>query len=309
MAGEGRIHGVDAFIAELAGRQHGVVASWQLTTAGIARGVVFHRLESGRLHPLHRGVYAVGHACVSLRGRMMAAALSCGPRGVVSHASSASLSCVIPLVSRWTDVTVPRPLRARSGVILHTSVLPSDEVTRVDGIPTTTVARTLLDLAAVLDARRLERCINEAEVRRLGSQLSLPDLLDRYPRRRGTGTIREILAAGRLGSDVTREELEARFRAFLIERSISLPAFNAPLRAGGSTMEVDCVWRAARLIVELDGRGAHNTDRAIERDKRRDRLLAASGWLVVRVTWRQLHREPVELERDLRRTIALRTAS
>lgn len=238
----------------------------------------------------------------------MAAALSCGPPGVVSHFSAAADSGILDPRDGWPHVTTPTRLHRRRGLILHSATLAPDEIRRVDGLPLTCVPRTLLDLATVLPPWRLERAMNEAEVRRLTDPLSLPDLLERYPRRHGTAAIRSILAAGRLGQDITKEELEARFRALLVERGISMPAFNASVSVEGAVLEADCLWRRERLIVELDGSGPHNTPAAIERDKRRDRRLAAAGWLVMRVTWRQLHDEPEAVERDLRRTLAARRA-
>lgn len=205
-------------------------------------------------------------------------------------------------------MTSPTSRRRRRGIVLHSSTLPDDEIRQVDGLPVTSVPRTLFDLATLLKPYRLERAMNEAEVRQLTDQLSLPDLLDRYPRRQGTRAIRQILATQRLGEDITKEELEALFRAFIIERGIPKPLFNASIEVDGIRLEPDCLWRDQRLIVEVDGGGPHNTRAAIERDKRRDRLLAGAGWLVIRVTWRQLHDEPDALERDLRRTLAARSA-
>ena len=118
--------------------------------------------------------------------------------------------------------------------------------------------------------------------------LSIEDLLDRYPRRAGTPALRAILAAGRLGAGITRSNLEDRFLAFLAAHGLPRPAVNAGVWAGGRWFECDCVWHAACVIVELDGRETHATVAAFERDRARDRALVAAGWRVVRVTWRQL---------------------
>jgi hypothetical protein len=170
----------------------------------------------------------------------------------------------------------------------------------VRGIRVTTVPRTLFDLAAVLPAHQVERAINEAEFRRLTNPLSLGDLVDRYRRRRGVPMIRAILARVRAGAQITRSDLEARFLAFLDGVGLPRPETNAHLMVGGSWIECDCVWRDRRVIVELDGRATHDTAAAFERDRTRDRKLAARGWRHARITWRQLQDEPEALASDLR---------
>lgn len=186
----------------------------------------------------------------------------------------------------------------------HESMLEADEVEEADGIPVTSVSRTLFDLAAVVDRQRLERGMNEAEVRRLTSRLSLPDLLDRYPGRRGNAVLRDILRAENALSGVTRQELEARFSALLDARRLPRPRHNADIAMRGRFFEFDCLWREQRVIVELDGRAAHGTWRAFETDRARDRIFLAEGWSVMRVTWRQLRDEPSAVASDLRRLLA-----
>jgi very-short-patch-repair endonuclease len=157
-----------------------------------------------------------------------------------------------------------------------------------------------LDLAAVLDRRATERAIDEAEVHRYTDPISLPALLARYPRRRGTAAIRSILAAGAVGTTFTRSELEERFLRFLSQRRLPRPELNAPIALRGGFVEVDCLWRRVRVIAELDGRAVHGTAAAFERDRARDRALNAAGWRVVRITWRQLSSEARDLAEDIR---------
>jgi Protein of unknown function (DUF559) len=146
--------------------------------------------------------------------------------------------------------------------------------------------------------------MHEAEVRLLTDPLSLNDLVLRYPRQMGLPLIKRILADRAIGQTVTRSELEARFLAFLDEVGLPRPATNAPIALGdGTRVEADCVWSAARLIVELDGHASHATSQSFERDRRRDRALSSEGWTVVRVTWRQLHAEQAQLAEDLRALI------
>jgi very-short-patch-repair endonuclease len=177
-------------------------------------------------------------------------------------------------------------------------------VTTVDGIPVTTVPRTLFDLAAVIPFHQLSRAVNEAEVRRLWDPLSLNDLLTRHPRRPGAAALRAVLATP--GVNITRSELEDRFLELLRDARLPRPETNVSIEVNGIWIEVDCMWRQQRLSVELDGHAIHATRSAFESDRARDRALIASGWRVMRITWRQLHDEPEALTRDLRASLAAR---
>jgi very-short-patch-repair endonuclease len=180
-----------------------------------------------------------------------------------------------------------------------------DEIETVEGIPVTSASRTLLDLASVLSPGQLERALNEAEVRRLTSRRSIPELMRRHPRRAGAATLRRLLEEGAATRGVTKRELEARFADFVRKHGLPAPRRNAQIEVGGRFFEVDCLWPRRRLIVELDSRGFHDTDRAFERDRERDRILLADGYRTTRVTWRALHAEPREVLADLRRTLGL----
>jgi hypothetical protein len=230
----------------------------------------------------------------------MAAVLAAGRGAVLSHTSAAGLLSIRHPANSHIEVTAPRRIRPPKGVRAYRRSLPDDEITVVDAISVTTVPRTLLDLATVLSPRQVERAIEEAEVKRLYDALSLADLVERYPGRRGTRVIKAILAVDRIGSTITRSDLEERFLALLEPRSLPQPELNVPLAVNGGWIEADCVWRPQRLVVELDSRTIHGTPRAFERDRARDRALHAAGWRVVRVTWRQLHREANRLVADLR---------
>ena len=294
-------HPLDRAIARLAERQHGIVGRSQLLRLGASKRAIEYRVESGRLHPVHRGVYAVGHRLVPVEGPCMAAVLAVGPDAVASYRSAGARWAILRYGPRWVEITAARALRSRPGLRIYRAALPPDEITIVDGIPVTTVARTLLDLAAVVDFARLERALHEAEIRGLWDFASLRELLDRYPRRRGTVNLRAIIDAASLGVAVTRSELEDRFVAFIDHVGLPRPAINACVKTSdGDRLEADCVWREQRVIVELDGHAVHATTVAYERDRARDRALTAAGWRVVRVTWRQLHREADQLEADLR---------
>jgi hypothetical protein len=181
--------------------------------------------------------------------------------------------------------------------------VPADEVGRCRGILVTNVARTILDIAPTLTPARLKSVIDAAENQHLSGPLSLADLLERYPRRAGTAAVRRVLAEGRIGVDVPREELELRFTEFVERFGLPRPAVNALVETGDAWREVDCVWREARLIVELDSRKHHDNSSAFEADRARDRSLISEGWRVIRVTWRQLHERPADLARDLTRAL------
>jgi REase_MTES_1575/Transcriptional regulator, AbiEi antitoxin len=284
--------GTDELIAGLAERQHGVVTRAQLLELGIGRRAIGHRIQRCRLHVIHRGVYAVGRPSLTCEGRWMAAALAVG--GAISHRAAACAWDVWS--SPLLEVTASRP-RRRPGIRVYCSQLPPDEVTVLNGIPITTVARTFLDLATVLPVRHVERALHEAEVRRLQGRLQLPSLLQRYPRRSGTPLVRAILDGG---EGITRSTLESSFADFVSAWGLLPPARNARIPAGNCWFECDCVWRDQRLIVELDGRAFHGTARAFERDRARDRRLSAAGWRVIRVTWRQLRDEPEAVATDVR---------
>ena len=178
-------------------------------------------------------------------------------------------------------------------------MLPDDERTAVDGIPVTTVPRTVLDLAAVGSRRQVERALNEIEVRQLTDRLSIPDLLQRYPRRPGTAVVRALLEEGAEGGGVTKNDFEELIVRLLDSHGLPRPRFNADVSVAGRFFSVDCLWQQERLIVELDGRAVHGTRQAFESDRERDRLFMVDGWRVMRVTWRQLRNDGAGIAADL----------
>jgi very-short-patch-repair endonuclease len=173
----------------------------------------------------------------------------------------------------------------------------------VDGIPVTSMPRTLFDLAAIASRHQLELAFNEVEVQGLTDRLSIVDLLKRHPGCRGAAVLRAILADEKRARGVTKKELEKRFSAMLAGTDLPRPRRNADLAVGGRFYEIDCLWPEQRLIVELDGRATHGTGRAFEEDRERDRLLQVDGWRVVRITWRQLRDDAPAVVADLRRLL------
>ena len=274
-------HSVDHRILALCGRQHGLITRGQLLEMRMTDREIERRVRSGRLHRVHRGVYAVGHERLTTEGRFLAAVLAFGRGAVLSHQSAAVLWGIRAARGPRVDVTVPTTGgRARRGaMIVHRSPLSEEEMTVHDGVPVTTVVRTLIDLADVLPRRALERAIDEAAYLRL-------DLAGLEPRRgrRGYGVLTRVLAEHEAGATWTRSDLEERMLALCRRSSLPTPEVNARVEG----YEVDFVWRNARLVVETDGWAAHGTRKAFERDRLRDAKLTAAGWRVVRVTDRTI---------------------
>jgi Transcriptional regulator, AbiEi antitoxin/Protein of unknown function (DUF559)/AbiEi antitoxin C-terminal domain len=295
MEGKSAQRSVDRVIADLAAAQHGVVSRAQLVALGLTAKAVDSRLQRGRLHTLHRGVYAVGHKAVGIRGRRIAAVLACGPCAVLSHRSAADLWELRRTDSPRIDVTVPtRAGRAtRSGLHVHRAALEPFEATTHDGIPVTTPTRTLLDLAEVLPRRALERAADQAEVLRLFDLVAVHDTIDAHPHRHGAARLRRLLAVHDLGENLTRSELEERFLGLCERAGVPRPAVNA--RVAG--LEVDFYWPHTRLVAEVDGLTYHHTRAAFERDRERDAHLLLEGIRTVRLTRRRLVSEPDEVAR------------
>lgn len=294
-----RARGIDAEVVGLAERQHGVVGREQLLGLGLGRDAIGHRIRSGRLHRLHPGVYAVGHRVISTRGRWMAAVLASGPEAVLSHRSAAALWGIRSNHSGPIDTTSPRKTKSRGSIRRHEGRLPPDEVTIHDGIPITTVPRTIFDLAAI-QPQAVEPALRQAEYLRLYDSLSLLDLLDRYPGHRGNRAVRAALARLKETPGRTRSTLEERFVAFLDRYDLPRPHFNDWLTVGPDRFQADCLWPDQRLIVELDSWSAHGTRTAFRTDKARDRKLAVAGYTTTRIAWSQLDDEPAAIASDLR---------
>lgn len=230
----------------------------------------------------------------------MAAVLAGGPRAALSHVAAGAHWSLRPADPANVDITAPSGLKTRPGLRFHRAHLPPDEITIHAGIPITTVPRTLFDLAAVLSQRQLERAINEAEVLRLWDELSLDQLLHRYPRHKGSRAVRAALHQRRAGATVTKSELEEMFLRLVDDAGLPRPEINVHVEG----FEVDAVWRGARLVVELDGRDTHGTAASFERDRERDRVLVVAAWRPVRITYRQMRDTPRAVQTDMRRLLA-----
>lgn len=275
---------IDAAIAAVAGRQFGVIALRQLVELGLGASGVRDRVARGLLHPIHRGVFAVGHRSLTERGRWMAAVLAF-ERAALSHASAAALHGLRPSASPGTDVTVSRTARPRKDIRVHRSrTLLLRDVTAVDGIACTSVARTLLDLATIVERRGLERACDRAQVLRSFDLNEIGDVLDRAGGHRGAGRLRAVLAEHDIGTTETRSPLEERFLAILDAAGIRRPTADHTIDVGGEPVTVDFAWVAERVVVELDSWQYHGNPIAQARDARRSRGLGLLGWFVLRYT-------------------------
>lgn len=279
---------------QLAARQHGVVARRQLLALGLSADAIKHRVASGRFHPVRAGVYAVGRPQLSRFGVWMAAVLCCGPRAVLSHASAAALWEVDREQPERLELSVPLPLqRRRPGIVIHRRALGARDVTVRRGIPVTTPACTLVDVAARFDAARLEAAVNAADRLDLIDPERLRAALTALAGRPGVAALRALL--DRRTFTLTDSELERRFLP--LARRAGLPRPLTRVRVSGFL--VDFFWPELGLVVETDGLRYHRTPSAQARDRLRDQAHAAAGLTPLRFTHAQVRYEPEQVVRTL----------
>lgn len=273
--------------------QHGAVARRQLLALGFKRHEIEGMLRAGWLHRVHCGVYAVGRRSLGPKGRYMAAVLACGPGAVLSHRSAADHLGLRRSTHALIEVTAAFE-RRRPGIRARESRL-LEERDRVvyDGIPCTSVALTLLNLAAVAPRRAVERACDEAEVQGLFDLAAIEELLGRRQRPPGAALLRAVLREHAITTTLTREGLEERTLTLFDDFGIPRPEVNVRVVCRpGVAPEVDFYWRRRRLVLEADGGRFHRTRAAIERDRRKEAELVRAGNRVLRCTWLQVEREP-----------------
>jgi very-short-patch-repair endonuclease len=295
MAGA-HLKGGSAAVWRLAAEQHGVVTREQLLAVGLSGSAIQHRLANGRLHRVHRGVYAVGRPQLDRRGHWLAAVLACGPRAALSHLSAAALWGFLAADSDPIEVSVPLHVhRTRPGLVVHRrSNLSRRDLTKRDGIAVMAPARTLIDIAARLTARQLEAAVSEAD------RLNLvdPDQLRRAlaGERGSTGgpALRELLDSRTFA--LTDSELERRFLRLVRRANLAKPLTRALI--GGH--RPDFYWPNLGLVVETDGLRYHRTPTQQTKDRQRDQVYVMAGLTPLRFTHAQVVHEADRVVNTLR---------
>lgn len=287
-------------IGRLAAGQHGVVSRGQLLAAGLTPTIVRDRVRSGHLLRLHRGVYAVGHARLRREGHWLAAVLAV-PGSVLSHRDAAGLHDLRPANHRETDVTGPHARTGRPGIRFHrTTVLKPEDTTTINGIPVTTVTRTLVDLADVVPRDHLAKAVKEAEHRRVFDLRAVEATLERTRGRPGPGhrALKEAIEEhAALGLSATLSYLEDAFLRLLKHANLPRPHKNALVEG----LKVDAHWPQHHLVVELDGWAHHHDCHAFQRDRERDATLTTAGYRIVRFTHHDVVRRSDHVINTLRR--------
>ena len=263
---------------------------------GFSDRAIDHAIEMGRLHRIFRGVYALGRETVGERGRLLAAALACGHEAVISHRSAGGLLGLLDKGPAVIDVIAP-PSRGRAidGIRFHRVRAPRrEEAGTVEGIPCTSPARTLVDLAGTVGDRTLRSCFERAAQRKLLDIPAIEASMD--PGRRGNPSLRRLIDEWRKAATVARKgklksPLEAKVLPLLLHRNLPAPLLNAPTKIPNGRIEVDFLWPHHRFVVEADSRAFHTTPIAFERDRWRDRELLRAGYTTLRVTHQEAERE------------------
>lgn len=299
---------LDQALAELSLGQHGVFGFDQLLALGLTPRAVHGRTAAARLHRIHHTVYSlVPKELLKRDGLYMAAVLACGPGAVLSHRSAAALLELRDWGHTQIEVTVPRrSARRHDGIKVHRStVLADQDITVVNNIPCTTVARTLFDMAEVVTARQLERSFDQGEILQVLDLKAIEDQLARNPTRPGAKAVRRVLTEHYIGSTPTANENEERLLALTRAAGLPDPRVNFFIDPGDGDrpIKVDFVWPEQRVALEVDGRETHDTQQQFEIDRERDQRLIAAGWKIIRTTWRQLKFRPDDLRRILVRLL------
>lgn len=291
----------DPAVAWVAARQCGVVNTVALRICGLTRDAVRHRLATGRLHPLHRAVFLVGHDAPAEGAREFGAVLACSPGAVLSHRSGGARWGMCDSDPRAIHVTGLENNGSRPGIRFHrTRALATADHRTKHGLPVTAPARTLIDLAGELTDRDLERALDEALIGRLLRERDLLRALEHSRGRAGAGRLRALIGDG-LDTGATRSEAERLFRGLLRAAELPSPEFN--VRVGA--YELDALWREQRLGAEIDSYRFHRGRASFEGDRVRDADLTA--YKVLRFTWRRLTRHPEAVAATIARELALRS--
>jgi hypothetical protein len=286
--------GPDALVRALATRQHGVVARWELLALGLSRDTIGRRVRSGQLVRVYPGVYAVGHAVLTLNGRRMAAVLAAGPDAALSHRDAAALHRLRTGGGARFDVTTTGAVRDVRGLsVFRTATWPPGHVTVVDGIPVTTVCRTIADLAGVLTDQALDSVLARTEFEQYDTT-DLDAVVAALRGRRGSGPARLGAARERfavLGAVLTRSEGEILLREVLARHGLPEALMNHPV----SGDEVDAIWPDVQAGIELDSWKFHRGRVRFVRDRAKLRRLTLAGYAILPFSGSDLVHDPAGL--------------
>jgi very-short-patch-repair endonuclease len=301
-----RGEGSESALGALATRQHGVVSIRQLLgPLGYSQSAIARALSAGRLHRLHRGVYAVGHTDISLHGRCLAAVLTSGPGALLSHYSAAWLWGLSSYPAIPIHVTGPSPRSRRPPIRLHhASKLTDSDRDLHEGIPVTSVARTVLDQAALVPQRQLRRLLKRTEERKLFDLAATHDVISRNRGHRGGKRLRRAIALYE-PAPFTRSEFERAFFEAVLASGLPTPSVNYSV-AG---FELDLYWPEHQFAVELDLYETHGTRESFESDRLRQEDLLLEGIGMTRVTGPRFEREPDTVLARIARLLAEREPS
>jgi very-short-patch-repair endonuclease len=295
----------DREVARIAAAQRGIATREQLLAAGLGRGSIVHRLRTGRLRAHYRGVYLVDRVSMEPLGEEMAAVLHFGGHAILSHRSAAVMWGLLEAAVPVTLTVVGKEARARHGLRLHrVPHLDRRDLRLREGLPVTSPTRTLIDLAAKEPDAELEEAVAVAFQRGLSSPDEIRATIERAPRRKGVSRLQRLLEGGS-ASGYTRSKAERRMRSLLRAAELPQPRANVPMHG----YVADFLWPGQRLIVEVDSFRFHSSRSAFEHDRKRDQRFAAAGYVVIRVTWRQLEQEPFAVIARIAQALAARAVA
>ena len=306
---------IGSAVADVARGQEGLVTRQQLETGGISTRRIDGWVKDGRIHHVFRTVFVLGHPTVGPRARMRAAVLAC-PGAVISHRSAAALLGLREVAPVVIDVIPPvEHGRKIDGIKAHRVPFPGPtEVRTAYGIPCTTVARAIVDLAGTHGIDKLREAVAMAAYGKRLDIAAVEAVLDNGPRRRGAPALRIVLDEWRPVEETAkystiRSLFEAKLLPLIVVAGLPIPKMNARVRTAERVLEVDLLWPEEKFVVEADSRRFHAIEVAFERDHKRNRELMAAGYGVLRVSWREAEREPEEVFSVIRAEIVARGRS
>lgn len=291
-----------AATAWIASRQEGLVATHQFGRLGLSHQLISARHRKHGVHRVHRGVYSIGQWSLSPLGELLAASMAVGGRVGCSHLAAGRALGLTGGYLSVIDVTTNTWRRQRQGIRVHCAQLADADLWSIGQVPITSAARTLLDLATVVDLGTLEAALHRARRDRMVSESTLRTTMDRFAGHHGLAQLNFILTEER-DPDFSRSRAERLL--FDLIRQAGLPAPRRNQIVTG--LEVDLSWPEAQLVVEFDSYTFHGDRRAFERDRHKWAMLQARGQLVIPVTWRMLKREPAWVVARISEILAQKT--